>query len=173
MTKTKKLLLLLIMPVMIVFGATGTYYYIKQTGPYYLPDITLKTYDGQSVALNSLRGKPVLVVFWASTCSTCIRDLPRLIALHDEYADQGLEMVGIVIYYNDPDEAYAMVQEQGIPYRILLDKNKQATYAFRNVHYTPTTFLVAPSGRIVYRHYGKINFELISEQTQKWLAASR
>ena len=173
MTKTKKLLLLLVLPVMVVFGAAGTYYYIKQTGPYYLPDITLKTFDGQPVALNSLRGKPVLVVFWASTCGPCIRELPNLIALHDEYADKGLEIVGIVIYYNDPDEAYAMVQERGIPYRILLDKDKQATYAFRNVHYTPTTFLVAPSGRIVYRHYGKINFELISEQTQKWLAASR
>lgn len=171
MTKTKKLLLFLVLPVMIVFGAAGTYYYIKRTGPYYLPDITLKTFDGQPVALNSLRGKPVLVVFWASTCSTCMRELPNLIALHEEFG-KGLEMVGIVIYYNDPDEAYAMVQERGIPYRILFDKDKQATYAFRNVHFTPTTFLVAPNGRIVYRQQGVINFELIREQTQKWLAAS-
>lgn len=169
MTKAKKLLLFLVLPVMIVFGAAGTYYYIKRTGPYYLPDITLKTFDGQTVALNSLRGKPVLVVFWASTCSICLKELPDLIALHNEYAGKGLEIVGIVIYYDDPDDAYAMVQDKGIPYRILLDRDKQATYAFNNVHLTPTTFLVSPDGRIVYRQTGKIDFELIRKHTQSWL----
>lgn len=171
MINTRKLLIFVLLPAIILASVLG-FYYIKRTGPYYLPDITLETYDGRPVALNSLHGKPVLVVFWASTCSTCIREIPNLIALHDDYSKKGLEMVGIVIYYNNKEDANAMVLDRSIPYRILYDQNKTATHAFRNVHYTPTTFLIAPNGRIVYRQVGDIDFELIRDKTQEWLVPS-
>ncbi|MDT8452092.1 MAG: TlpA disulfide reductase family protein [Gammaproteobacteria bacterium] len=136
-----------------------------------MPDITLETADGQPFALNTLRGKPLLVVFWASTCDTCTQELPVLIRLHHEYAPQGLEIVGIVIYYDNRDNALALVNNRQIPYRILLDRDKKATQAFRNVHYnTPTTFLIAPNSSVVYRHHGRIDFNFIRQQLRKFSA---
>ena len=170
MNKARKLILLVTLPTALLLVAAAMLYYVKKTGPYYLPDITLENFEGQSFALRSLHGKPALVVFWASTCSICMKELPQLIELYNQFSPQGFEIVGIVIYYNEPPEAQAVVQNKGIPYRILLDQKKLATHAFGNVHLTPTTFLVAPNGRIVYRHQGVTDFSLIREKLQKYLA---
>ena len=161
----------MVLPIILVLGSAAVYYYIKRTGPYYLPDITLEAINGQPVSLQSLRGKPGLVVFWASTCSTCIKELPELIELYNHYSPKGLQVIGIVIYYNDPKEAIAMVQNKKIPYRILLDRNKKATYAFGGVHFTPTSFLIAPDGKIMYREMGKTDFAVIRKSLQKLLRA--
>lgn len=170
--KTKKLIFFsALLASALLCGAT-IYYVVKNTGPYSLPDITLETPDGRPFALSTLRGKPILVVFWASTCDICNQALPELIRLHNEYAPQGLEIVGIVIYYDNKDDALAMVKNMLIPYRILLDSDKKATQAFRNVHYTPTTFLIAPNGRVVYRNFGRIDFNFIRMQTEKFFAGS-
>jgi peroxiredoxin len=169
MQKTTKRALFIAVPVACLVLGAAVLYYLKRSGPYYLPDITLETLDGHPVALNSFRGKPTLVVFWASTCSTCLEELPSLINLYNTYSRQGLEILGIVIYYNDPLEAEKMVKHREIPYRILLDQNKKATYAFGNVHLTPTTFLISPQGKIVYRQTGKTDFKLIQKTIKSYL----
>lgn len=170
--KTKKLILFAALLASALLGGASIYFVVKNTGPNSLPDITLETPDGRPFALSTLRGKPLLVVFWASTCEICIQEMPALIRLHNEYAPQGLEIVGIVIYYDNKDNALAMVSNMPIPYRILLDRDKKATQAFRNVHYTPTTFLIAPNGSIVYRHFGRTDFNFIRKQTDKLLTGS-
>jgi thiol-disulfide isomerase/thioredoxin len=172
MKTAKKLVIFFVLPIVLLVSSAAIYLYIKRSGPYYLPDITLESFDGTPFALKSLRGKPSLVVFWASTCSTCISELPKLIKLYNDYSPKDLEIVGIVIYYNDPNQAYSMMQKKHIPYRILLDRNKKATYAFGGVQYTPTTFLVSPSGRIVYRETGKTDFGKLREVLQKILKGS-
>ena len=167
----KKFGLLVVLPIILLIGGAAIYYYIKKTGPYYLPDITLEAIDGHPLALQTLRGKPSLVVFWASTCETCIKELPELIELYNHYSPKGLQVIGIVIYYNNPKEAIAMVQNKKIPYRILLDRDYKATYAFGNVQHTPTSFLISPDGKIVYRETGKTNFAAINKSLQNLLSA--
>jgi peroxiredoxin len=153
---------------MVMLSGVAVHYYIKWTGPYYLPEITLETLDGKPFSLTELRGKPVLTVFWASTCATCLEELPALLRFYDDYAARGLEIVGIVIYYDNLDSARALVKNRKIPYRILLDRAKKATHAFRNVHYTPTTFLADPDGRIIYRQQGRTDFDLLREKIQEF-----
>ena len=159
-------------PVLLLVSSASIYYYIKRNGPYTLPAITLEALDGPPVALHSLLGKPSLVVFWASTCSTCVSELPSLIKLYNEYSPRGLQVVGIVIYYNDPIAASAMVKNKAIPYPILLDRNKKATYAFGGVHLTPSSFLISPEGKILYRQTGETDFVKIRELLQKTLHRS-
>ena len=169
---TKRILFISIPMVCLIIGIAG-YYYVKRSGPSSLPDITLETLDGNTMTLQSLRGKPALIVFWASTCAICLKEMPRLINLYHTYAPQGLEVIGIVIYYNNPTEAAAMVEERQIPYRILLDRNKQATHAFGNVHFTPSTFLISPSGKIVYRQTGLTNFDAIEQSIKNYLGTEK
>lgn len=128
------------------------------------PDISLVTIDGKQLRLASLHGRPVLVTFWATTCPGCIREMPHLIELYEELAPQGLEIIGISMDYDPPNRVLAMRKARNIPYPIALDIEADAARAFGNVRLTPTSFLIAPDGRIVYRKVGEMNMARLREE---------
>ena len=121
------------------------------------PDISLTTIKGEKIQLASLQGKPVLVTFWATTCPGCLKEIPHLIELYDELASQGLEIIGIAMDYDPPNRVLATSKARNIPYPIALDIHADAARAFGNVRLTPTSFLIAPDGRIVYQKIGTLN----------------
>jgi peroxiredoxin len=127
------------------------------------PDISLLTIKGEEIQLSALQGKPVLVTFWATTCPGCIKEIPHLIELYDELAPQGLEIIGITMDYDPPNRVLAMSKTRNIPYPIALDIHANAARAFGNVRLTPTSFLIAPDGRIVYQKIGTINMARLRE----------
>ncbi|MGD2137567.1 MAG: TlpA disulfide reductase family protein [Gammaproteobacteria bacterium] len=121
------------------------------------PDITLLTIDGEELPLRQLRGKPLLVTFWSTTCSGCIREMPHLIELYRELSPQGLEIVGIAMDHDPPSRVLAMRKSRHIPYTLALDINAEAARAFGDVRQTPTSFLIDPNGGVVYRRTGPLN----------------
>lgn len=128
-----------------------------ETGPEQAPDITLSTLTGEKVSLQQLRGRPVLVNFWATSCAQCVHELPRLAELYREAAAQGLEIIAIAMPYDRPDHVLAMSRAKQIPYPVALDINGAATRAFGDVRLTPAFFLIAPDGRIVHRATGPLD----------------
>ncbi len=127
------------------------------------PDISLRDIDGNELRLADYRGKPLLVTFWATTCPGCIREMPHLIELYRELAPRGLEVIGITMAYDPPNLVLAMRDARQIPYPIALDINADAAHAFGDVMLTPTTFLIAPDGRIVYQVTGAMNMDKLRE----------
>ena len=127
------------------------------------PDISLMTIKGEEIQLASLQGKPLLVTFWATTCPGCIKEIPHLIELYNELAPQGLEIIGIAMDYDPPNRVLAMSKARNLPYPIALDIHADAARAFGNVRLTPTSFLIAADGRIVYRKVGTINMVRLRE----------
>jgi len=123
------------------------------------PDITLLTIDGEELQLASLHGKPVLLTFWATNCPGCIREMPHLIELYDELSPQGLEIIGIAMSYDKPSHVLSMRKARNIPYPVALDINGDAARAFGNVRLTPTSFLIAPDGRIVFQKIGEMDMQ--------------
>ena len=121
------------------------------------PSINLVTIDGERLQLANLRGNPLLVVFWATTCPGCIREVPHLIDLYDELSPRGLEIIAIAMSYDPPNRVLAMRNARNIPYHVALDIHAEAARAFGNVRVTPTAFLIAPDGRIVQRTTGEMN----------------
>lgn len=121
------------------------------------PDITLLTIDGEELSLASLRGNPLLLTFWATTCPGCIKEMPHLIKLYDELSPQGLEIIGIAMSYDKPSHVLSMRKARNIPYPVALDINGAAARAFGNVRLTPTSFLIAPDGHIVSRKTGEMD----------------
>ena len=101
------------------------------------PDITFTTLQGDKLSLTALRGQPVLVTFWASTCSSCIREMPHLIALYNELAPGGLEVIGIAMAYDPPNRVIELSKAKQIPYPLALDINSAAARAFDDVSVTP------------------------------------
>lgn len=121
-----------------------------QSGSYLLnhpaPDFELKTLDGQRVRLQDLRGKPVLLSFFASWCGPCRRELPSVVKLHEEFKGQGLQVFGV----NDEGKgtARSFAEKAGLTFPILDDGNAKAARLYR-VRSIPTAFLIDKDGKIV------------------------
>jgi peroxiredoxin len=141
-----------------ILAASG-WLWLRPAGPVASPDITLVGIDGAPLALADYRGKPLLVSFWATTCNRCIEELPQLIALYEELAPQGLEIIGIAMHYDPPNLVLAMRDARRIPWPVALDIHAAAAHAFGNVQLTPTKFLIAPDGRIVSRKTGATDMQ--------------
>ncbi|HED19445.1 MAG TPA: TlpA family protein disulfide reductase [Gammaproteobacteria bacterium] len=125
------------------------------------PNLTVTTLQGDKLSLANLRGQPVLVTFWASTCTSCIREMPHLIKLYNELAPHGFEVIGIAMAYDPPNRVIAISRAKQIPYPLALDIDHAAATAFGNVSVTPSSFLIAPDGRIVLRKTGRLDTQKI------------
>ncbi len=139
---------LIAIPLVVGFIVFVAWLWLSPNGISRAPDIKLTITDGSIINLRELQGKPVLVTFWATSCMGCIREMPRLIALYDELADDGLEIIGIAMPYDPPNQVAKMISERKIPYPIAIDIEGNAVLAFGDVIVTPTSFLIAPDGTI-------------------------
>ena len=84
------------------------------------PEIDLATLDGERVTLSELRGRPVLVNFWATWCIPCRDEFPLMASAYEEYAADGLEILGIV-HDDTADGARAFATDMGATWPILMD----------------------------------------------------
>lgn len=128
------------------------------------PDISFTTITGKQIALKTLRGKPVLVTFWATICHSCVEEIPHLIALYNQFHPQGFEIIAIAMPYDPPNRVVAMTNEQKLPYPVVLDINSDFTKSFGRIWATPTTLLISPTGAIAKREVGA--FDLTDMQTR-------
>ncbi len=129
-----------------------------------MPDITLQTLDGRQLQLASLAGRPVLVTFWATTCSTCLEEIPQLAALYRELAPRGLEVIAIAMPYDPPNRVLELVQRRELPYTVALDLAGEATQAFGQVQVTPNWFLITAEGKIIQQQVGRIDMQALRQQ---------
>ena len=139
-----------------ILGGMG-YLWHATSGLHSSPDISLLTVDGETLPLAALRGRPLLVTFWATTCTSCVREIPHLVELYEELSPRGLEIIAIAMHHDPPDQVLAMRRARNIPYPVALDLQAAAARAFGNIRVTPTSFLIAPDGRIVYRRIGTLD----------------
>ena len=153
--------------------ATLAYLWLAPVALKTAPDIGLMTLDGKELQLASLHDRPVLVTFWATTCNSCVSEIPHLIGLYDELAPQGLEIIGIAMDYDPPNRVLALRKARNIPYPVALDIQADAARAFGNVRLTPTSFLIGPDGRITYQHTGEMNIAALRKDILAMLAATQ
>lgn len=121
------------------------------------PPLVGQTLDGRTLTLEQLRGKPVLVTFWATTCPSCVEEIPHLTELYRELNPKGLEIIAVAMAYDPPEQVRAMAQQRQIPYPIVLDSEERIAREFDNVQLTPTSVLVSPEGRIVQYRLGLLD----------------
>jgi len=123
------------------------------------PEVALTTTTGKVIHLSSLRGHPVLVTFWATTCPSCMKELPQLSQLYRDLAPRGLKLIGISVYYDPPTQVTEVMRAFKIPYPVVNDVMMTAARAFRMVRLvTPTTFLIGPDSHVVARYTGPLDF---------------
>jgi peroxiredoxin len=131
------------------------------------PDIAMETLSGERIQLTSLEGKPVMLQFWATTCTTCVAEIPHLKDLHRKLSDKGLRLVAIAMPYDPPEQVRRMAHDKGIPYTVALDREGTVTQAFGDVRLTPTTILIDAKGRIAWKRQGKLDFEQLEADIKR------
>jgi thiol-disulfide isomerase/thioredoxin len=129
-----------------------------------VPNSEFTTINGQHIALAELKGKPVLITFWATDCGSCIAEIPDLIHLHQQYANSGLTIIAVAMYYDPPNRVMEMSQNRQLPYHIALDPAAEHAKAFGNVQFTPTTFLLDRNGVLVMQKTGRFELGMMQEQ---------
>jgi thiol-disulfide isomerase/thioredoxin len=117
------------------------------------PDFTLETLDGKTVSLSSLRGKAVVVNFWATWCGPCKIETPWLVELQNQYGAQGLQIVGVAMDDSGKDEIARFAKAMGMNYPVVLGKEAVGE-AYGGVSYLPESFFVGRDGKIVDKIMG-------------------
>ena len=156
-----------------LFVAIG-YIWLSPTGAQPAPDLKVTVFNSErTIDLKALRGRPVLVTFWSTSCVGCIREMPHLIELYHELAPKGLEVIGIALSLDRPDHVLEMQKKKQIPYPIVYDSINEASRAFGGVTLTPTTFLINPEGQIVKQKLGEMDMKLLHAQIVTMLNSKR
>jgi len=117
------------------------------------PDFTLETLDGKSVSLSSLRGKAVVVNFWATWCGPCKIETPWLVELQNQYGAQGLQIVGVAMDDSGKDEIARFAKDMGMNYPVVLGR-EAVGQAYGGVDALPESFFIGRDGKIVDKIMG-------------------
>lgn len=139
------------------------------------PDFTLDDTSGKKVSLASYRGHPLVVDFWATWCGPCKVEIPWFEKLHDQYAGQGLEILGVSTDDLDPDDPAKLftekrdiadfAQKMHMNYPVLYGSNPvEDKYGIEAM---PTTFFIDRNGKIVASTIGLAPRDLIESYIQK------
>lgn len=131
------------------------------------PDFTIQPFDGRRIALGELRGRVVVVNFWASWCYECRLEAPALEATWRRYKERGVLFVGVNIQDREAD-ARAFIREHGKTYRNGPDPTGAVSIAY-GVYGVPETFVVDPEGRIQHKHIGAVTTEILREEIERLL----
>jgi thiol-disulfide isomerase/thioredoxin len=135
------------------------------------PEFALPDLDGKVVKSGDLRGKVVILDFWATWCPPCRQEVPHFVALQSKYRDQGLEIVGLSLDKGGANDVKPFVEEYNVNYMMLI-ANDQTASDFGGITGIPTTFVLDKDGKIVKRFLGYTDPEVFEETIRPLLTAS-
>jgi peroxiredoxin len=135
------------------------------------PEVTFSTLSGKQLKMSELRGKVVLVKFWATSCVTCVAQMPDNVEHFDTYHARGFEIVAVAMQYDPANYVINFVDTRKIPFTVALDTVGQVAKAFGDVKLTPTAFLIDKNGHILKRYLGEYNKTEFRSTLEKALAS--
>ncbi len=134
------------------------------------PESTFVLLDGSKATTADLKGKVTLVNFWATTCVTCVKEMPSIVATYQKYQGQGFETVAVAMEYDPPAWVLNFAQSRQLPFKVALDNTGGIAKQWGDVKLTPTTYLVDKQGRIVKRYVGEPDFPALHKLIEELLA---
>jgi len=119
------------------------------------PEARFATLAGESFATSSLRGQVVLVNFWATTCVSCVKEMPKLVEAQEKFGPRGYTTVAVAMSYDHPNRVAEFANARKLPFKVALDTDGSVARRFGDVSATPTTFLIDRRGRVIKRYLGE------------------
>ena len=150
--------------------AVGAYVFVG-TGVTAAPESTFVLLDGSKINTASLKGKVTLVNFWATSCTTCVAEMPKIIATYDKYKTKGFDTVAVAMSYDPPAYVVNYAETRKLPFKVAIDNTGAVAKAWNEVKLTPTTYIVNKQGQIVKRYVGEPDFAELHALIEKLLSS--
>jgi thiol-disulfide isomerase/thioredoxin len=128
------------------------------------PAFALKTFDGKWVRLSDLKGRPVVLDFWATWCRPCRTSMPHLDELQKRYGHQGLVVIGLSVDEGSQAQVRRFAQSLGVTFRLGM-ANDHVLDDYGPIRFLPTTFFIDRQGQMVRRVRGYLDPETLEGYT--------
>ncbi len=151
-------------------GVGGYLAYATFVAPVAAPNVAFTRLDGSQSSTGQLRGKVVLVNFWATSCDTCMHEMPQIVATHRKFMDRGFETLAVAMSYDPPAYVINYAETRKLPFVVAIDNTGAIARSFGQVQLTPTSVLIDKRGQIVKRYVGEPDFVALQALVEKLLA---
>ncbi|HET7793746.1 MAG TPA: TlpA disulfide reductase family protein [Rhizobacter sp.] len=155
--------------VVLAIGAAAAFYRPGNTQQA-APDVSFTRLDGSTARLAQLRGKVVLVNFWATTCAICVKEMPQMVATHRKFSSRGYETLAVAMSYDPPVSVVSFTESRRLPFTVVIDNTGAVARSFGDVALTPTSVLINKRGEIVKRYVGEPDFAALHQLVEELLA---
>ncbi len=135
----------------------------------FVPNTTFTLLSGQKISTTQLKGKVYVVNFWATSCSSCIKEMPQLINTYNKFRGREFELIAVAMSYDTPIYVANYVQTHQLPFKVALDDGLVGK-DFGNVQLTPTMFVIDKKGHVLKRYVGPPNFDELNNLLESELA---
>lgn len=133
------------------------------------PDVTFTTIQGKEISMASLKGKVVLVNFWATDCGVCVEEMPDLINTYNAYKAKGFEVIAIAMPYDPPAQVLNYATQKALPFPVMHDGFGKMIMRFGGVPATPTTYIFDKEGKHLQYTTGRLDFAKLNQLLDKEL----
>ena len=134
------------------------------------PNVGYTLLDGSTATTDQLRGKVVLVNFWATDCAPCVREMPQLVATHEKFKARGYDTLAVAMSYDPPALVIAFAERRKLPFGVVIDNTGAVAKSFDAARFTPTSVLINRRGEIVRRFVGEVDMPKLHALLEQLLA---
>jgi peroxiredoxin len=134
------------------------------------PQTSFVLLDGSKTSTQDMKGKVTLVNFWATSCVSCVEEMPKIVATHTKYKSKGFDTLAVAMSYDPPSYVVNFAQTRNLPFSVAIDNTGGVAKAWGDVKLTPTTYLVNKRGQIVKRYVGEPDFNELHRLIENLLA---
>ena len=152
-----------------IVSAAGLY---GCSGAQAAPESTFVLLDGSKKTAADLKGKVTLVNFWATSCVSCVAEMPKIVATYNKYKERGYDTLAVAMRYDPPSYVVNYTETRQLPFKVAIDNTGAVAKAWGDVQLTPTTYLVNKRGEIVKQYVGEPDFAALHLLIEKLLAES-
>jgi len=166
--KLSRSLVVTLLAVLTLTAATAWWFSGRGAEP--APAVSYTLLDGRKGSTESLRGKVVLVNFWATSCSICVAEMPQVVATHEKFKGRGYDTLAVAMRHDPPAYVVRFAESRRLPFGVAIDNTGEIASSFGDVQFTPTTFLIDKRGNIVKRFVGTPDFAALQGLIDRLLA---
>ena len=134
------------------------------------PESTFVLLDGTRQTTADFKGRVTLVNFWATSCVTCVAEMPKVVSTYEKFKDRGYDTLAVAMSYDPPSYVVNYAQTRKLPFKVAIDNTGAVAKSWGDVQLTPTTYVVNKRGEIVKRYVGQPDFAELHKLIEKLLA---
>lgn len=135
-----------------------------------VPSFKVSEISGKVLSQDDLKGKVSIINFWATSCVTCVKEMPTMIETYKKYKTDQLEFIAVAMSYDPPMYVVNYSKTRELPFHVAMDSDGSVAKAFGKIQLTPTTLVINKSGKIIKRYVGEPDWNEFHQLLEKSLA---